>query len=54
MVRLHTEHQLPRLPGSAPKVCLGGGGGGGGGWVKSKFSDRLWLYTNIGQAEQNH
>ena len=26
MVRLHTEYQLPRWPGSASTVCVGGGG----------------------------
>ena len=28
-IRLHTENQLPRLPGSALKVPVVGGGGGG-------------------------
>ena len=25
LVRLHTEIQLPRMPGSVSKVCVGGG-----------------------------
>ena len=28
-IRLHTENELPRLPGSALKVCGGVGWGGG-------------------------
>ena len=28
-IRLHTENQLPRLPGSTLKVYVGGGGVGG-------------------------
>ena len=38
-IRLHTENQLPGLPGSALKVSVGWGRGGGsggvvwGGWV---------------------
>ena len=32
-IRMHTENQLPRLPGSALKVP--GGGGGVVGWVAS-------------------
>ena len=33
------------MPGSGPKVCVGGGGGSGG--VRTKFSIQLWS-----QAEQ--
>ena len=40
MVRLHNKNQLPSLPGSASKVCVGGGGGGYV-VVESKFSDQL-------------
>ena len=31
-IRLDAENQLPKLPGSALKVCVGWGGGGGW-WV---------------------
>ena len=33
---LHTKNQLLILPGSAPKVCVGGGG------VEGNFSVTLW------------
>jgi hypothetical protein len=38
-IRLHTENQLPGLPGSALKVCVGGGGVGWGGvgWVPLNY-----------------
>ena len=60
MVRLHTETQHTRLPGSALKVCvvlppltwwcrrlLS---------VENEFSDRLWLSFSLAlaQAEQHH
>ena len=40
IIRLHTENELYKLPGSALKVCVVGYG-----WVvvESGFSDRLWL-----------
>ena len=46
-IRLLTENPLPRLSGSALKVCVVGG------WLESKFSDRLWQKPSFSQAEQN-
>ena len=46
-IRFLTENPLPRLSGSALKVCVVGG------WLESKFSDRLWQKPSFSQAEQN-
>ena len=50
MVRLHTENHLPRLSGSASKVCVGG-------WVvvvvESEFKDRLWLSFSLALDKPN-
>jgi hypothetical protein len=49
MVRLHTENQLPMMPGSASKVCVGGGG-----WVvESEFSDRFGYSLRLALAKPN-
>ena len=52
MVRLHTENQLPRLPGSASKVCVGGC------WVvvvvEREFSDQLWLSFSLALAKPSN
>ena len=52
MIRLHTENQLPSLPGSASKVCVVVVGGGG--WVESEFSDPLWLSFSLALAKPNN
>ena len=48
MVWLHTENQLPRLPGSASTVCVVVGG-----WVESEFSDQLWLSFSLALVKPN-
>ena len=47
-VRLHTETWLCNLPGSSLKVPVVGGWW----WFYSEYSDRLWLSSSLGQAEQ--
>ena len=50
-LRLYTKNQLCNMPGSAVKVFVGG-------WlvlvvgVESEFSDQLWLWPSLGQADQ--
>ena len=46
-MRLNTKNQLPRLPGSASKVCVAVV------VVESEFSDRLWLSFSLALAKPN-
>jgi hypothetical protein len=49
MVRLHTENQLPRMPGSALHFCVVVVV-----VVESEFSDRLWLSFSLALAKLNN
>ena len=50
-VRLHTDNQLPRMPGSALKVCVGGCSVV---VVESEFSDQLWLTHQAATAHMTN